>query len=184
LDAHGVRRPLGRARVGRAVGTARTPERAPTGILRVGDVAPPPVFADASGRRRLRRIAYSAGFVVLLFLLLLRLSQLGGPGAMTVYRSDRAAADPADPVTSGALPAIRRRRTALRWVVLLSALALLGNLLLVEARTRTRGSPRTARRAGPAGPLASRPRSATAVRSSTPPAGGHGRAGHQRARSP
>jgi hypothetical protein len=76
-----VRRHLGRARVGHAVGTAATPERAPTDVLKAGDEAPPPVFVDGSGqrRRRLRWVAYGTGLVVLLVLLLFWLSQLGGP---------------------------------------------------------------------------------------------------------
>ena len=57
---------------------------------------------------------------------------------MTIYRSDRPGSET---TTSGHLPAVRRRRTFLRWVVALSVLALLGNLLLVEAYANARFDP-------------------------------------------
>jgi hypothetical protein len=69
----------GRARVGQAVGKSPPVERAKTAVIK-----PPsedqPVFVDASGvrRRRLRRLAYAIGAVLLLALLLLWLSQVGG----------------------------------------------------------------------------------------------------------
>jgi hypothetical protein len=70
---------VGRARVGRAVGRAPTPARAPTDVIRPGE-EPPPVFVDASGRRRrrLRRTMYAIGAILLLALLALWLSQVGG----------------------------------------------------------------------------------------------------------
>ena len=49
---------------------------------------------------------------------------------MTVYRGSPIGVDPA---SSGHLPAVRRRRTALRVLLALLVLALLANLLLVEA---------------------------------------------------
>jgi hypothetical protein len=69
----------GRARVGQAVGKSPPIERAKTSVIK-----PPsddlPVFVDASGtrRRRLRRLAYVIGAVLVLALALLWLSQLGG----------------------------------------------------------------------------------------------------------
>jgi hypothetical protein len=72
-------RPVGRARIGRGVGRAPTPDRAPTEMLRIDADARPPVFVDDSGarRRRLRRIALTVGAVLLLILLVLWASQLG-----------------------------------------------------------------------------------------------------------
>ena len=74
-------RHVGRARPGRAVGRARTPERAPTDVMKVAPEEPPPVFVDASGgrRRRLRRLIYLLGTVVLLALVAIWWSQLGDP---------------------------------------------------------------------------------------------------------
>jgi hypothetical protein len=74
-----MRGKVGRARVGQAVGRAQTPARAPTDVLRPGEEQPP-VFVDASGRRRrrLRATTYVVGAVLLLALLILWLSQLGG----------------------------------------------------------------------------------------------------------
>jgi hypothetical protein len=73
-------RPVGRARVGRAIGKARTPDRAPTDVIKLGPATPRPVFVDPSGarRRRLRRLAYAVGAAVLLALLALWLTQFGG----------------------------------------------------------------------------------------------------------
>jgi len=73
-EAH---RPVGRARVDRAVGKAPLPERAPTSVMRVGPLRPPPVFVDPSGarRKRVRRIAYLAGALLVLALLVFWLSQ-------------------------------------------------------------------------------------------------------------
>jgi hypothetical protein len=70
---------VGKAAVGRAVGVARTPDRAPTDMLEINP-ADPPVFVDASGRRRrkLRRLAYAIGAALLLALAVLWLSQLVG----------------------------------------------------------------------------------------------------------
>jgi hypothetical protein len=75
-----VRRPVGRAKPGRAVGVAPTPDRAKTEIFEPG-VTAPPVFVDASGRRRrnLRWISYAVGLAVVLALLVLWLTQLGDP---------------------------------------------------------------------------------------------------------
>jgi len=75
----GKKRPVGRAVVGRAVGKARTPDRALTDVMKVGPPAPP-VFVDPSGarRRRVRRITYILGAVLLFVLLVLWLSQIGG----------------------------------------------------------------------------------------------------------
>jgi len=66
--------------VGRAVGVAATPDRAPTDVLKIGAQPVPPVFVDVSGRRRrgLRRLAYAVVLAALLVLLVLWLSQLGG----------------------------------------------------------------------------------------------------------
>jgi hypothetical protein len=49
--------------------------------MRIGHEPVPPVFVDPSGarRRRLRRLAYLTGVALLLVLLALWLSQLGGP---------------------------------------------------------------------------------------------------------
>ena len=75
-----VRRQVGRARVGQAVGRALTPERAPTDVIRPGEEQPAPVFVDTSGRRRRRwrSTTYVVGALLLLALLTLWLSQLGG----------------------------------------------------------------------------------------------------------
>lgn len=75
-------RPLGRARVGRSVGVARTPERARTEVL--GVAAPAhrtQVFVDDSGRRgrRLRRVVLVLVALVLVLVAVLWLSQYGGP---------------------------------------------------------------------------------------------------------
>jgi hypothetical protein len=75
-----VRRPAGRARLGQAVGRAPTPDRAHTEVVRVGPEPGPPVFVDPGGtrRRRLRPFTYALAAAVLLVLLLLWVSQLGG----------------------------------------------------------------------------------------------------------
>jgi cellulose synthase/poly-beta-1,6-N-acetylglucosamine synthase-like glycosyltransferase/peptidoglycan/xylan/chitin deacetylase (PgdA/CDA1 family) len=52
--------------------------------------------------------------------------------AVTVYHSSGPAADP---LTSGSLPAVRRRRRVLRVLLALVVIALVGNVLLVEAYT-------------------------------------------------
>lgn len=57
---------------------------------------------------------------------------------MTVYQSSRPAADPR---TSGSLPAVRRRRRALRVLLALVGVALVGNVLLVEAYTNASFGP-------------------------------------------
>jgi|SRR5690348_2811479 len=68
----------GRARVGQAVGKSPPIERAKTSLIK-----PPsddqPVFVDGSGtrRRRLRRLSYLIGAVLLLALALVWLSQFG-----------------------------------------------------------------------------------------------------------
>jgi hypothetical protein len=78
-----VRRPgRGRARVGRAVGKAPLPENAVTGVIRRdAPGAPPPVFVDPTGarRRRVRRVTYTAGVLLVLVVIVVWLSQLGGP---------------------------------------------------------------------------------------------------------
>jgi hypothetical protein len=76
-----TQRPAGRARVGRAIGRAPTPERAPTDVIRLGPEAAPPVFVDPGGRRRrrLRRLTYLLLAALLLVLLVLWASQFGGP---------------------------------------------------------------------------------------------------------
>ena len=73
-------RPVGRARVGRAVGRAKRLDLEHTRVIRL-DADPSPVFVDPSGarRRRLRRLAYLLGIVVVVALLVMWLSQLGGP---------------------------------------------------------------------------------------------------------
>ncbi|GAA4260185.1 hypothetical protein GCM10022255_087850 [Dactylosporangium darangshiense] len=73
-------RPIGRARIGRAVGKAQTPERAATAVIRNGRQDPTPVFVDPSGarRRRIRRKVYLVGVLLLLALLGLWLSQFLG----------------------------------------------------------------------------------------------------------
>jgi hypothetical protein len=71
-------RQAGRARVGQAIGKAPPNERAKTSIIKPSDETPP-VFVDLSGgrRRRLRRIAYLIGAVLVLVLVLLWFSQFG-----------------------------------------------------------------------------------------------------------
>ncbi|WP_238009920.1 hypothetical protein KZZ52_35100 [Dactylosporangium sp. AC04546] len=66
----------GRARVGKAVGRAAPPDSAATSVLRDAR-QPTPVFVDPSGarRRRLRRIAYLVGVLLVLALLGFWLSQ-------------------------------------------------------------------------------------------------------------
>nr|WP_296066641.1 hypothetical protein [uncultured Actinoplanes sp.] len=76
-----VRRPpRGRARVGRAVGKAQTPENAVTNVIRTSTQEKAPVFVDPSGRRRrrVRRVAYGIGVGLLLILVVVWISQLGG----------------------------------------------------------------------------------------------------------
>lgn len=75
-----VRRTVGRARVGQAIGRAPSAQRARTQLLRLGDETPEAVFVDSSGarRRRLRRLSYALGALLLLLLLGFWLSQLGG----------------------------------------------------------------------------------------------------------
>ncbi|MGI5240565.1 hypothetical protein [Dactylosporangium sp. CA-139066] len=76
----GTSRPMGRARIDRAVGKAPLPERAATAVIRNGRQEPRPVFVDPSGarRRRVRRAAYAVGVLLLLVLLALWLSQFLG----------------------------------------------------------------------------------------------------------
>lgn len=90
----------GRAALGRAVGRAWTPERAPTDVMKVPRPATPPVFVDPSGarRRRVRRIAYGLGALLLLVLLVLWLSQIGG-------LTRTGPAPPCPSATAGAAPA-------------------------------------------------------------------------------
>jgi cellulose synthase/poly-beta-1,6-N-acetylglucosamine synthase-like glycosyltransferase/peptidoglycan/xylan/chitin deacetylase (PgdA/CDA1 family) len=57
---------------------------------------------------------------------------------MTVYYSGQPASDPA---TSGAVPAVRRRRTLLRWLIIVLVAVLLLNVLLVEAYANARFAP-------------------------------------------
>jgi hypothetical protein len=73
-------RPVGRARVGRVVGRAKRPDVEHTSVLRL-DPDPSPVFVDPSGtrRRRLRRLAYLLGGVVVVALLVVWLSQFAVP---------------------------------------------------------------------------------------------------------
>jgi hypothetical protein len=76
-----VPRLKGRAKVGRAVGKVPAPERAHTQVIHgLGQAVPEPVFVDPSGgrRRKLRRVAYLIGFALVIALLLVWLSQLGG----------------------------------------------------------------------------------------------------------
>jgi hypothetical protein len=72
---------VGRARVGAAMGVARTPDRAHTRVLRDDEGPRTAVFVDDSGRRsrRLRRAALATGAVLLVLVALLWLSQYGGP---------------------------------------------------------------------------------------------------------
>ena len=49
---------------------------------------------------------------------------------MTVYRGTSAGAQPA---TSGHLPAVRRRRRVMRWLLAFVVVALVVNVLVVEA---------------------------------------------------
>jgi cellulose synthase/poly-beta-1,6-N-acetylglucosamine synthase-like glycosyltransferase/peptidoglycan/xylan/chitin deacetylase (PgdA/CDA1 family) len=89
---------------------------------------------------------------------------------MTVYSSGRREAGPA---TSGRVPAVRRRRTALRWLLIIVVVALLANVLLVEAYANARFAPDT--EAAGAGRFASVP---AAVREGGPiieTAGGNSR---------
>ena len=74
------RPPRGRARVGRAVGKAPLPENAATSYIPMGTPPPPPVFVDPTGGRRrwLRRTAYAVGVLLILTLVVVWLSQLGG----------------------------------------------------------------------------------------------------------
>jgi hypothetical protein len=74
-------RPLGRARVGRVMGVAATPERARTQVVRRDGDRPQQVFVDTSGRRRqrLRRVAYVVGLLAVVAIAVLWLSQYGGP---------------------------------------------------------------------------------------------------------
>jgi hypothetical protein len=94
-----VRRPAGRARVGQAVGRAPTPDRAHTEVLRIGSEPRPPVFVDPGGtrRRRLRPIGYVVAAAILVILLLLWVSQLGGtarPPAAPCVTADAGSASP------------------------------------------------------------------------------------------
>jgi hypothetical protein len=76
-----VRRPpRGQARVGRAVGKARMPQRAVTAVFLRDSSAALPVFGDPGGgrRRRVRRVAFVVGLVLVLFLTAVWLSQLSG----------------------------------------------------------------------------------------------------------
>jgi hypothetical protein len=76
-----VPRLSGRAKVGRAVGKVPAPERAHTQVIRdLTRPDPQPVFVDPSGgrRRKLRRVAYLVGLALVIALLLVWLSQLGG----------------------------------------------------------------------------------------------------------
>jgi hypothetical protein len=72
-------RNAGRARIGQAVGKSPPVERAKTNVIK-----PPtedrPVFVDPSGmrRRRLRRLAYLIGAILVLALVLVWVSQVSG----------------------------------------------------------------------------------------------------------
>ena len=68
----------GRARVGQAVGKSPPVHRAKTSVIKPPS-EDPPVFVDGSGtrRRRLRRLAYVIGAVLVLALALVWLSQFG-----------------------------------------------------------------------------------------------------------
>ncbi|WP_433205538.1 hypothetical protein ACQP00_37995 [Dactylosporangium sp. CS-047395] len=90
-------RKIGRARLGRAVGKAPLPERAPTTVMRDAAQPPPPVFVDPSGarRKRLRRIVYLLGLLLLAALLALWLSQFLGSTRPPAERCPAATATPA-----------------------------------------------------------------------------------------
>ncbi|GAA0471661.1 hypothetical protein Ade02nite_51150 [Paractinoplanes deccanensis] len=62
------------------MGKARTPDNAPTDYIRIGEQEPPPVFVDPTGGRRrwMRRTAYAVGVLLVLALIVVWLSQLGG----------------------------------------------------------------------------------------------------------
>lgn len=70
-------RPVGRAPADRAVGRAQVSGHPATAIIRRRPQPPTPVFVDPSGARhkRLRRLAYLAGAMVVLALLAFWLSQ-------------------------------------------------------------------------------------------------------------
>lgn len=70
----------GRARVGRAVGKAPLPGNAVTNVIRTDTPEKAPVFVDPSGkrRRRMRKVAYGIGVALLVILLAVWVSQLGG----------------------------------------------------------------------------------------------------------
>ncbi|WP_433046170.1 hypothetical protein [Dactylosporangium sp. CS-033363] len=93
----GTTRKIGRARLGRAVGKAPLPERAPTTVMRDAAQAPPPVFVDPSGarRKRVRRIVYLAGLLLLAALVALWLSQFLGSTRPPAGRCPGTAASPA-----------------------------------------------------------------------------------------
>jgi hypothetical protein len=67
--------------VGRAVGKAPLPENAVTNVIRTDAPSKAPVFVDPSGRRRrrVRKVAYGIGVALLVVLLAVWISQLGGP---------------------------------------------------------------------------------------------------------
>lgn len=76
-----VRRPpRGRARVGSAVGKAQMPQRAVTAVFLRDSSAALPVFVDPGGgrRRRVRRVAFVVGLLLVLILTAVWLSQLSG----------------------------------------------------------------------------------------------------------
>ena len=75
----GTDKAVGRAKVGRSVGKVPPVDRAHTDVVRMEDL-PQPVFVDPSGarRRRLRRLSYAIGFLLLLALAGFWLSQFGG----------------------------------------------------------------------------------------------------------
>jgi hypothetical protein len=74
-------RPLGRARVGRALGMARRPAAARTKVLRADRRHLTQIFVDDSGRRgrRVRRVAYVLAALAVVLIALFWLSQYGGP---------------------------------------------------------------------------------------------------------
>ena len=107
VDPSPAARPAGRARVGRAVGRAPTPDRARTEMLRIGPERGAPVFVDPSGnrRRRLRPVMYVLALLIALILLAVWASQLGGTAPPPDVRcatettgttAGTAAPDPAD----------------------------------------------------------------------------------------